>query len=337
MKIITPLIIVLVLIALAYLGVIAGLTSLFGYVIPYIALVVFLLGFIYKVVTWARSPVPFRIPTTGGQQQSLPWIKQNKLDNPSTLLGVLVRMALEVLLFRSLFRNTKAELREGASLSYGSSKWLWLGGLVFHWSFLVIILRHNRLFLEPVPFFVALLERFDGLFQINAPALSSIAMPAFYLTDIAILAALTYLFFRRVVSPQIKYISQPADYFPLYLIIAIAVTGILMRYFIRVDVIAIKAFVRGLITFDFQPHTGIGVLFYIHLFLVSILAIYFPFSKLMHLGGVFLSPTRNLANNNRMQRHINPWNPDIHPRTYAEYEDEFRDKMKQVGLPLEKD
>ena len=329
MKIITPLIIVLVLIGLAYLGVMAGLTSLFGVVIPYIALVVFLLGFVYKVVKWAQSPVPFRIPTTAGQQQSLPWIKQNKFDNPSNLVGVLVRMALEVLLFRSLFRNTKAELGNGASLAYGSAKWLWLGGLVFHWSFLVIIIRHNRLFLEPVPAIIALIEQFDGLFQVM--------VPAFYLTDAAILVALTYLFFRRVVSPQIKYISLPADYFPLYLIGAIAVTGILMRYFIRVDVVAIKALVRGLITFDFSPQEGIGVLFYIHLFLVSILAIYFPFSKLMHLGGVFLSPTRNLASNNRMRRHINPWNPDIKPRTYPEYEDEFREKMKQVGLPLEKE
>ena len=110
-----------------------------------------------------------------------------------------------------------------------------------------------------------------------------------------------------------------------------------MRYFYRVDVIAIKALVRGLITFDFSPQEGVSVLFYIHLFLVSALAIYFPFSKLMHLGGVFLSPTRNLANNNRMQRHVNPWNPDIKFRTYDEYEEEFRDKMKQGGIPVEKE
>ena len=39
---------------------------------------------------------------------------------------------------------------------------------------------------------------------------------------------------------------------------------------------------------------------------MSALAAYFPFSKLMHMAGVFLSPTRNLANNNRMVRHVNP-------------------------------
>jgi len=67
-----------------------------------------------------------------------------------------------------------------------------------------------------------------------------------------------------------------------------------------------------------------------------VLAMYFPSSKLMHMGGVFLSPTRNLANNSREKRHINPWNPDVKIRTYAEYEDEFREKMIKADLPVEK-
>ena len=125
MKIINPLIIVLVLIALAYFGVVIGLTPLFAVVIPYIAIVVFLIGFIYKVVNWAKSPVPFRIPTTCGQEKSLPWIKQNKVENPSGLAGVIVRMAFEILLFRSLFRNTKAEVKDEAKVMFGSSKTKW--------------------------------------------------------------------------------------------------------------------------------------------------------------------------------------------------------------------
>ena len=55
------------------------------------------------------------------------------------------------------------------------------------------------------------------------------------------------------------------------------------------------------------------------------------------MAGVFFSPTRNLANNNRMKRHINPWNPKVKVHTYQEYEDDFRDLMKNVGLPLEKE
>jgi hypothetical protein len=57
----------------------------------------------------------------------------------------------------------------------------------------------------------------------------------------------------------------------------------------------------------------------------------------MHMGGVFLSPTRNLANTNRMKRHINPWNSPVKVHTYEEWEDEFRDKIKAAGLPLERE
>ena len=54
----------------------------------------------------------------------------------------------------------------------------------------------------------------------------------------------------------------------------------------------------------------------LHLLFVAALFAYFPFSKLVHLGGVFLSPTRNLANNNRAVRHVNPWNPEVEVHEY---------------------
>jgi hypothetical protein len=73
-----------------------------------------------------------------------------------------------------------------------------------------------------------------------------------------------------------------------------------------------------------------------HLFLVSVLIAYFPFSKLMHLGGIFLSPTRNLSNNNRSVRHLNPWNYPVKTHSYDAYEDEFREKMIEAGIPVEK-
>ena len=307
----------------------AHLHFLFGVIIPYAAFITFIVGVIYRIVKWGSSPVPFRIPTTGGQEKSFPWIKYSKLDNPFTTLGVIGRMALEVLLFRSLFRNTKAGLREGPNLTYGSAKWLWLGGLAFHWTFLIILLRHLRLFTEPIPYFVTLLESLDGFFQVAAPVL--------YLSDIIFLIAVSYLFLRRVIIPQIRYISLAADYFPLFLIGAIGVSGVLMRYFLKTDVVGIKQLTMGLITFNPVVPQTIGTIFYIHLFLVSALLAYVPMSKLMHMAGVFLSPTRNLANNNRAERHVNPWNYPVKVHTYEEYEEEFREKMKSVGLPVEKE
>lgn len=317
------------LIVLAFLGVqAAGLHFLFGALIPYIAFATFIIGFAYRVYLWGTSPVPFRIPTTAGQMQSFDWITPNKFDNPSNGFGVMVRMALEVLCFRSLFRNTKSEIHEGR-LVHGSDKWLWLFAILFHYSFLVVFIRHFRLFLEQVPGLILIIESLDGFFQIGVPFV--------YLTDLMLVAGVAFLLARRILLPQIRYISMMSDYFPLFLILGIAISGILMRYFIRVDITAVKMFVIGLVSLKPVSVPEIGVIFYVHLFLISTLLFYFPFSKLMHAGGVFLSPTRNLANNNRMVRHINPWNPTVHVHTYTEYEDEFRDKMKAAGIPVEKE
>jgi hypothetical protein len=64
---------------------------------------------------------------------------------------------------------------------------------------------------------------------------------------------------------------------------------------------------------------------------------YFPFSKLMHMGGVFMSPTRNMSNNNRSVRHVNPWNAPVKTHKYEEWEEEFNDVIKGAGIPLDKE
>ena len=311
----------------------------FGVIIPYIAVLIFVIGIIYRVWKWARSPVPFRIPTTCGQQKTLPWIKANNLENPSNTVGVIGRMALEVLLFRSLLRNTTTELKQGVrKLVYKDSLLLWLGALLFHWSLLIILLRHSKFFLEPVPSFLLLFERWDGILQVSVPSWFPSMFPILFISNIVILLALTYLLLRRVLTSQIRYISLPADYLVVLLILGVVTSGILMKFFFKVDVVGVKALALGVITFQPSvPADGIGLFFYIHLFLICTLIAYFPFSKLMHMPGIFLSPTRNLANTNRISRHINPWDKPVKVHTYEEWEDEFRDVMKDAGLPLEKE
>jgi nitrate reductase gamma subunit len=321
------LILVLLLSVVAYFGG-PAVETLFGIIIPYAAIAVFLIGLICRILRWANLPVPFRIPTTCGQQKSLPWIKSSRLDNPASGLGTVMRMVLEILLFRSLFRNTKAKITDGPRLVFGESKFLWLAAMAFHWTFLFILLRHLRFFLEPVPGFVLIAQELDGFFQIGTPLL--------YMTDLIIVAALAFLLIRRLTDTRIRYISLFADYFALLLLLGLALSGIFLRYFIKTDISKIKELAMGLVTFSPTVPDGLSPIFFMHLFLLSILVAYFPFSKLMHLGGVFLSPTRNLANNNRMKRHINPWNYPVKVHTYEEWEEEFKDKIKAAGLPLEK-
>ncbi len=332
---------VIVVVLIPWIGVGAfDLRILFGIIIPYAAMLTFFVGIVVRVIDWSRSPVPFRIPTTAGQEWSFPWIKSNPIDNPKGTGGVVIRMIFEVLTFRSLFRNTRLEYRrvDGVpKIDYEWEKWLWVAALVFHYSFLVIFLRHFRFFTEPVPGFVTLLQNLDGFMQMGAAPFNGFGLPGVYLTDMLLMAAVTWLLLRRILYSQIRYVSLPADYFPLLLIIALGFSGMLMRYLFRVDVTAVKELAIGLFKFSPVSPEGIGVIFYIHLFILCVLIAYFPFSKLMHLAGIFLSPTRNLSNNSRFVRHVNPWNYPVQTHTYDEYEDEFRDKMIEAGLPVEKE
>jgi nitrate reductase gamma subunit len=325
------------LLALIALGGSMALPWLFGIVLPYAAVVVFLVGVTVRMLGWARAAVPFRITTTGGQQKSLPWFKQAKFDNPSTGGAVFVRMALEVLTFRSLFRNTRMKLKDGPRISYNLELFLWVGALAFHYAFLTTVVRHMRFFLEPVPWCLQLLEKVDSFFRIEILYQNiQFGLPEVYISGVVLLAAVTYLFLRRLFVTNVRYISLAADFFPLFLIMGIAFTGILMRYFLKVDITGVKELAMGLVTFNFKVPAGISPLFYIHLFFVSVLLAYFPFSKLMHLGGIFLSPTRNMPGNTREVRHVNPWNYPVKVHTYQAYEDEFREKMVEAGLPVEK-
>ena len=257
-------------------------------IVAYLVAAVFVAGLASRIYAWAATPVPFKIPTTPA---------------PKTYPGVTVRVLGEVLVFNSLFR---------------ADKLLWVGAWAFHAGLVLVIIRHLRYFLYPVP---------DWVMFMQTPGIW-----AGWLFPLPIL----YLLARRLTLRRVIYISILPDYFVLALLGCIAGTGILMRYVDRVYLVDVKAFILGLLTLQpVSPPTS--AYFLAHILLVCTLLAYFPFSKLMHMGGVFLSPTRNLANNNRMVRHVNPWNAPVKVHTYEEYEDDFRDKMKAAGIPVEKE
>jgi nitrate reductase gamma subunit len=149
------------------------------------------------------------------------------------------------------------------------------------------------------------------------------------------MAGLIYLLWRRLADPVVRYISLLSDYLALWLLVGVAGTGLLMRHYSAVDVAGVKQFALGLVTFSPELPDSVSPLFFAHLFLVCALAAYIPCGKLMHMGGVWLSPTRNLANNSRAIRHVNPWNYPVKTHTYAEWEKEYRDKLIAAGIPLE--
>ena len=189
---------------------------------------------------------------------------------PVTQTGVVVRMAKEVVFFESLFK---------------SNKWTWLFGWVFHAALLLVLLRHLRYFTEPVWFWVDWVQPF-GLYA-----------------GFVMLAGLAALWVRRFAVERIRYISSPSDHLMLLLLIGIAASGLMTRFVAHTDIVSLKAFVLGLIYFDWQPIPTDPVLL-IHLGLVLVLMIIFPFSKLLHAPGVFFSPSRNQVDNAREKRHV---------------------------------
>jgi nitrate reductase gamma subunit len=307
---------------------------LFGVILPYGAAIVFLGGFSWRVLSWARSPVPFNITTTCGQQHSLPWIRSSRLGNPHTRWGVVGRLMLETLLFRSLLRNVKHEWveDEGAAprLVYKASPGLWIGALVFHYSLLVVFLRHARFFLDPAPRWLSGIEGVDSFFRVGSVA--------FFITGLLLMSAALFLLLRRLCTPWLRYLSLPADFFPLYLLLGIALTGGLMRYTpLHIDIQAVKNFCVSLARLHPAAPSGMGPLFHVHLTLVSVLFAYLPFSKLAHMASLPLSPTRNMPGASRMVHHENPWNYPVNVHTYEEYENEYRGKMKAAGIPVDKE
>lgn len=300
---------------------------IFGVVIPYIAFAIFVVGVVYKLVYWARSAVPLKIPTTSGQQKSLKFIKRtiyDRFDSPFTKWETIVRMILEIFAFRSLLKNTRYYLDR---LSQRDARWLWLFAILFHYCLLLVLIRHTKFFFEPVPSFVEMLselEAFKGVF-----------IPSVYVSGVAIIVALLLLWFRRIFLSRERCISLPSDHFALILLLAIVISGNVMRYFIKVDISAVKGLLLSLMAFDIAKAiefaNSIEPMFYVHFALGSFLLAYFPFSKLMHAGGIFFSPTRNMPNNNRAERHVNPWNPPYKGITWQEYYEAYKDQLDEIA------
>ncbi|MEM0203542.1 MAG: sulfate reduction electron transfer complex DsrMKJOP subunit DsrM [Archaeoglobaceae archaeon] len=300
---------------------------IFGVLVPYIAFAIFVVGVVYKFIYWAKSAVPLKIPTTSGQQKSLRFIKRtiyDRFDSPFTKWETVVRMILEIFAFRSLLKNTRYYLDR---LSQRDARWLWLFAILFHYSLLLVLIRHTKFFFEPVPSFVEMLselEAFKGVF-----------IPSVYISGLAIIVALLLLWFRRIFLSRERCISLPSDHFALILLLAITISGNVMRYFIKVDISAVKGLLLSLMAFDIAKAVefanAIEPMFYIHFALGSFLLAYFPFSKLMHAGGIFFSPTRNMPNNNRAERHVNPWNPPYKGITWEEYYEAYKDQLDEIA------
>ena len=192
---------------------------------------------------------------------------------PVTETGVVMRMFREVVLFESLFKSTK---------------WTWIFGWMFHMGLFLVLLRHLRYFIDPVWLPIQLIQPF-GMYA-----------------GFAMVIGLVGLMGRRIFVDRVRYISSPSDYLWLILLFFIFFSGLMMTFVVHTDVVMVKQFFRGLLTFSWGV-LPVDLPLLLHLLLVAVLMILFPFSKLLHAPGIFFSPTRNQVDNPREKRHLAPW------------------------------
>ena len=228
----------------------------------YLAFFIFAYGLISKILQYKNTPAPLKIPT---------------MPAPTTQAGVVFRMSKEVVFFESLFKSSKAT---------------WLFGWLFHFGLLLDMLRHLRYFIDPIWFWVLIIQPFGKY------------------GSILMFIGLAGLLTRRIIVDRVRYISSPSDHLMLVLLLSITTTGMAMSFYLGADVISVKSFFIGLMTFDIQNIPSDPVLVS-HLLMVASLMIIFPYSKLLHAPGLFFSPSRNQVDNAREKRHVAKWAEDL--------------------------
>ncbi len=133
---------------------------------------------------------------------------------------------------------------------------LWLGEWLFHVTFLLVILRHLRFFLDPVP---------EWVWAMQTPGLiAGYFLPAF----------LVYILAVRLLTKRERYAS-PANVFLLALVLVIGSLGLLMHAFFTPNLVDAKLFIYGLVHFKLTPPPE-SLWFAAHFLLALVLVAFIP-------------------------------------------------------------
>lgn len=222
-----------------------------GQVFPYLAAGIFILGMLWRICSWLRCSVPF--PLT-------------MFPAPVSAIGRGAAIAKEAVLFDSLRR---------------SDKFLWLWAWLLHISLASIIGGH----------IIGISQLGQQFTAFGVSAACSIGLSAMLGTTagLAALFALTALLYRRTALPEVKRLSSPADYFDLLLLLGVVISGLHMRMTtLEADLPSIRAYMAGLLMFK-PISIPNSMIFISHYFLVNVLLIYLPFSKMIHAAGFFVT------------------------------------------------
>ncbi len=222
---------------------------LVGKVLPYITLLVFFFGLIYRLNRWRKAGV--------ANMALFPKASGNKGEMRRKVWG-------EIILF-STFRKENRQL--------------WWSTWLLHASLVLIVLGHSRLITDwPL----------RGLLGMSEGAVGNLSAWSGGAVGIIALITLVVLGFRRVTVRRAREISSGEDYLLLLLLLAIVVTGNSLRFQLHFDVTVAQAYFASLLT-PTAIAVPMIPMFLVHFLLVQIMLMYLPFGKLLHVPGIFYS------------------------------------------------
>lgn len=181
---------------------------------------------------------------------------------PATFLGVLKG----AFLFPGLFKGDRI---------------LWIFAWIFHAVLGLVILGHARVVTD--------FPRLWAALGIDADRMSTVLGGA---AGVVLMIFTILLFVRRLTVARVREVSTSPDYFALFLVAAVVLSGNIMRFGEHFDLEVTRTYFSRLATFSLDPSTvPANAALTVHFLLGQLLIMVIPFSKIMHFGGIFFTQT----------------------------------------------
>lgn len=218
-----------------------------GAILPYTVIPVFLIGMVYRFRIWFKTPQPAKMTLFPPAD--------------STFRGVLA----ETLFFPSLFRGDRV---------------LWAFSWLFHVTLALVFVGHIRVF-------TGLIDQILLSAGMSPDGIDAMSYYSGGVAGIILLATGLLLLFRRFTIARVREITSVPDLLAPLLLVAIVITGDLMRFAEHFDLNETRIWASSLLIFSpVVPQNG---MFLLHLALAQLLILFIPFSKVLHFGGIFFT------------------------------------------------